>query len=74
MGGKRVVEFIPKYLMLSSHTARRTSITNMRLAGVPDVIVMKIHGIKSHKTLERYTKIGAEEAGEFASGHDYFKR
>ncbi len=72
-GGVRHEERIPKYKMISSHSGRRTSITNMRAAGVPDTFVMKLHGIKSAKTLERYTKLTPEKAAELAAKLDYFK-
>lgn len=72
-GGKRVDHYYEKWEMVSCHTGRRTLITNLREAGVPDAVVMKLTGIKSAQTLQRYTKLTPEKAGKIAAGLKFFK-
>ena len=59
-GNKRVIEEIPRYKLISSHTARRTFITLSEQRGVSHSLIMKVTGIKSLKTLENYIKIDKE--------------
>lgn len=63
-GNKRVAEEIPKYKLISSHTARRTFITLSEQRGVSHSLIMKVTGIKSLKTLENYIKIDKERLSE----------
>ena len=72
-GGVKTEQYIPRHMMISSHTGRRTSITNTLAGGVPTEIVMKIHGIRSHKTLNRYNKLTPEQAAAIAKKHDFYK-
>lgn len=72
-GGKRNDHYLEKWEMCSCHTARRSFITNLLKNGVPDTIVMKLTGIKSHLTLKKYDKLGAEEAAVIAASHSFFK-
>lgn len=72
-GGKRVDHYVKKYEMISNHTARRSFITNLRKNGVADSIVMKLTGIKSATTLQRYDKLSADEAAKIAAGLKFFK-
>ena len=46
-GNKRDVEDIPRYKLISSHTARRTFITLSEQRGVNYSLIMKVTGIKS---------------------------
>ena len=48
-GGKRVQESFFKYELVSTHTARRSFATNLYLADVPSITIMKITGIKLKK-------------------------
>lgn len=72
-GGKRVDEYLPKWKMISCHTARRSFITNLKSEGVPDSVIMKLTGIKAITTLQRYDKLTADKAAEIAGGHKFFK-
>lgn len=72
-GGVRKDEYLEKWQMVSSHTLRRSLITNLRKARVPDSIIMKLAGMRSISTLRRYDRLTPEEAGEIAAGLDYFK-
>ena len=56
-GNKKISEDIPRYKLISSHTARRTFITISEQRGVSHSLIMKVTGIRSLKTLENYIKI-----------------
>lgn len=72
-GGKRKDEYVEKWEMVSTHTCRRSFITNLNTSGLPNKIVMKLTGIRSLATLARYNKLGTEEAATIASKHKFFK-
>lgn len=72
-GGKRQDTYMHKWEMVSNHTARRSFITNLRKNGVADSIVMKLTGIRSAATLQRYDKLSADEAAKIASKLKFFK-
>lgn len=59
--------------MLSTHTFRRTFITNLLEDGVPDNQVMQLAGIKKHATLMRYKKTTPERGAENAARLKFFK-
>lgn len=73
-GGKRQDIQMETWQMISSHTMRRSAVTNLLAALVPENIVMKITGIKSHATLRKYNKLSADKAAQIAAGLDYFKQ
>jgi len=62
IGNERVEEIKPKYLLISSHTARRTFITNLLLKGIAPEVIMKITGHKSRKSFQKYVRINESEA------------
>lgn len=72
-GGEAKTYKAKKYQVISAHTARRTFITNTRKNGIPDSIVMKLTGIRSVKTLQKYDKLKPEEAAGIAAAHPWFK-
>jgi site-specific recombinase XerD len=56
--GSEAIEFVePKYMFVSSHTARRTFITQSLLRGMKAEIVMGISGHKNFKTFKKYIDI-----------------
>lgn len=59
-GGTKLILTIPKYEMVSSHTARRSFATNFYENGVPIVELMAITGHTSEKAFKNYVKIKAE--------------
>lgn len=67
-GGVRVDKYLPKWQLVTNHTARRSFITNLRKTGTPDTIIMKLAGIRSAATLAKYDKLTAEEAGRVQPG------
>jgi len=59
----RVVK--PRYELVSSHTARRTGITNLYLTGKFDVFqMMHVSGHKEAKTFREYIKLSGDEMAE----------
>lgn len=60
-GSEKVVTYHMKYERISSHTARRTFITQSLKSGMQPKIVMKITGIRDLKTLNNYNKVDEED-------------
>lgn len=56
-GGQLIREILPKYELISSHTARRTAITNLYLKGVPILSLMLISGHKNLTSLLSYIRV-----------------
>lgn len=71
-GGKNVEKIIPKYKLVSSHTARRSFATNAYKAGVPTIAIMKITGHTKESTFLKYIKVSAQENAEMLSRHPFF--
>lgn len=59
-GGETVRKIVPKYLLVASHTARRTAITNLYLKGVPLLSIMAISGHRNLMSLLLYIRITTE--------------
>jgi integrase len=72
-GGSRRDFYLKKFEMISCHTARRSFITNLLNAGIPDNQVMQLAGIKKHATLLRYKKTKPEETADIMKDHPFFK-
>ena len=62
----------PKFELVSSHTARRSAATNMFLAGIPPLRIMKITGHRSEQIFNKYIKISNEENAITLSAHQFF--
>ncbi|SHI90225.1 Site-specific recombinase XerD [Hymenobacter daecheongensis DSM 21074] len=60
-GSKRVEERVPKYTLLSSHTGRRTFVTQSLERGMGVEVVQKFTGHKDLKTVMRYAKVADEQ-------------
>ncbi len=56
-GSKRIDSKIPKYDLITTHTARRTFITLSLEKGIRPEVVMSITGHKDYKTFKAYIKI-----------------
>jgi len=72
-GGLRVDRSFPKHELVTVHTARRSFATNMYLAGVPTISIMKITGHRTEKAFLRYIKISQEDNARKLAEHPYFK-
>ncbi|MCD4664287.1 MAG: site-specific integrase [Bacteroidales bacterium] len=73
-GGMRVNTVFNKYELITTHTARRSFATNMYLAGIPTISIMKITGHKTEKAFMRYIKISQEDNANKLIDHPYFSQ
>ncbi|WP_321343140.1 phage integrase SAM-like domain-containing protein [uncultured Draconibacterium sp.] len=71
-GGKVVERTAPKYELVTNHTARRSGASNMFLAGIPAISIMKITGHKTERSFLKYIKINAEENARLLADHPFF--
>jgi hypothetical protein len=60
-------------IVIKTNTARRSGATNMCLAGIPSLDIMKITGHKTEREFFKYIRITKEETAEMLSNHEYFK-
>ena len=72
-GGKKETEYLPKYELVTSHTARRSGATNMILSGLREDAVMMITGHRTSAAFRRYIRITKEENADMLSSSDFFK-
>jgi integrase len=71
-GGKH--ERYNKYELVSSHTARRTGLTNMYKAGIPTYRCMMISGHKTEQVFLTYLRITQEENAQFLKDNPFFSK
>jgi integrase len=71
-GGKKVVEMIPKYNLIHTHTARRSFCTNMYLKKMSVFDIMLFSGHKTEKEFYKYIRIKGEERAEHIVGKGFF--
>jgi len=64
---------VPKYSLVSSHTARKTAVTLLYLQGMVLMDIMQITRHSSIKQLQAYINIGQAESLSRIVEHDYFK-
>lgn len=57
VGTKKVSKTVPKYDLITSHTARKTFITNSLLLGMEPKAIKKIANIKKDAVLDKYMKV-----------------
>jgi integrase len=60
-GGKADSRTIPKWQLVSTHTARRSFATNEYLAGTPTITIRAITGHKTEKAFLKYIKVTPDE-------------
>jgi len=68
----RITEYREKWELVSSHTARRSGATNMFLAGIPILSIMKITGHKSEKVFLNYIRITNLENAKLIQDNSFF--
>ena len=73
-GGKLVERTRPKYELVTTHTARRSGATNMFIAGIPAISIMKITGHRTEKSFMKYIRISQEENAKLLANHPFFKK
>lgn len=70
--GEQKTRIVEKCDLVKTHTARRSGATNMYLAGIPSIAIMKITGHKTEKEFMKYIKISEEQNATELMGHPYF--
>ena len=71
-GGKKVIEMLPKYELIMTHTARRSFCTNMYLKKMPVYDIMLFSGHKTEREFYKYIKIKDEERAQYIAGKGFF--
>ena len=71
-GGLTVKQSLPKNELIKTHTARRSGCTNMYLAGVPTIGIMKISGHQTEREFLKYIKVSKQQNADILSTHSYF--
>lgn len=62
-----------KWELVSSHTARRTGLTNMYKAGIPTYRCMMISGHKTEQVFLTYLRITQEENAQYLKDNPFFR-
>ncbi|GAA4968085.1 site-specific integrase [Algibacter aquimarinus] len=71
-GGKIEKSVLPKYKLVSTHTARRSFATNLYLAEVPSISIMKITGHKTERSFLQYIRVSQKENADKLLTHPFF--
>ena len=74
---KKQLEYEPevsKSQLISTHTARRSFATNMFLANIPTISIMKITGHTTERAFMKYIKITQEQNADKLMAHPYFTK
>jgi integrase len=73
-GGEKQENIKEKWQMVSSHTCRRSGATNMFLAGIPTLQIMKITGHKKETSFLKYIRIDKQQNAELLRKHQFFAK
>lgn len=73
VGTEVIRKEIPKWELVSSHTARRSFATNMFLQNIPTYRIMLITGHKSESSFFKYIRVTREENAATLAGHLFFQ-
>lgn len=60
IGQKRVDKILPKHQLITSHTARKTFVTNSLVLGMKEMVVRNITGHKDEASFKRYVDIAED--------------
>ena len=66
-------QWLPKYELISSHTARRSIATNLYLKNVPLKFIMAITGHRTEQSCLLYIRAGVHELYDQVSKLDFWK-
>lgn len=72
-GGKRVKTTLERCELITTHTARRSFATNLYLADVPAISIMKITGHRTEKSFLQYIRVTQEQNANKLLNHPFFK-
>jgi integrase len=73
-GGLNFDKTFKKWELCTVHTARRSFATNMYLAEVPTISIMKITGHRTERAFMKYIKVSQEQNADKLSKHPYFSK
>jgi integrase len=73
-GARKIRRTLPKYQLISSHTARRSFATNAFLKGVPNLSIMQITGHTTEKAFINYIRISGKDNAQRLLEHPYFSQ
>lgn len=71
-GGLEVLAKTAKNKLITSHTARRSGLSNWYNAGIPSQYLMKLSGHKTEREFLKYLKLSQDDVAKILSKHDYF--
>ena len=71
-GGLSFESTFKKWELITVHTARRSFSTNMFLADVPTISIMKITGHRTERAFMKYIKVTQEQNADKLAKHKYF--
>lgn len=71
-GGEEIMEYVPKYKLIHSHTARRSFCTNMYKKEMPIFDIMHFSGHKTEREFYKYIRIEGEERASHIVGKGFF--
>ena len=69
-GGKRITQNLPKYLLISSHTARRSFATNSYLKGHITGNIMAVTGHRTESSFNKYIRVTPMEKARSFKLHE----
>lgn len=72
IGMERVSKMVPKWTRIGSHSGRRSAATNMFLAGIPSLRIMKITGHHTEEAFMHYIGLTKEENAAILAGNMFF--
>ncbi len=73
-GGLKYYKNIPKYELITVHTARRSFATNMYKAKIPTIAIRMITGHKTETAFLKYIKVEKEENAKMMLEHPFFNQ
>ncbi len=68
-GGKRETARYRKWMLVSSHTGRRSFATNLYKSGFPSISIMSITGHRTESAFLKYIKVGRDEHARMLAEH-----
>ena len=71
-GGKLIKKSVKKYDLVTTHTARRSFATNLFLADIPAISIMKITGHKTERSFMQYIRVTQEQNADKLLNHPFF--
>ena len=60
IGTRRIDKTVPKHELITSHTARKTFVTNSLILGMKEMVVRNITGHKKEESFRKYVQIAKD--------------